>query len=174
MLSRINPSSLLSPADSKVQAIKAHYTTVCPLTASRILADFSPKQESTLLTANLCFRQFFSQSQASSQTWLHRGGTRHENKKNTKELLAGSLVASGADAMFDAVLSFSVLVSAIIFLTTGLSLEAYVGAVISGFIIKSGIDMKRRTYETMSAKRYLPTNGRSSSTASIWMPKAGK
>ena len=76
--------------------------------------------------------------------------------------------------MFDAVLSFSVLVSAIIFLTTGLSLEAYVGAVISGFIIKSGIDMKRRTYETMSAKRYLPTNGRSSSTASIWMPKAGK
>ena len=70
-----------------------------------------------------------------------------------KKVNSGSLVASGADAMFDAVLSFSVLVSAIIFLTTGLSLEAYVGAVISGFIIKSGIDMIRDTLDEILGKR---------------------
>lgn len=70
-----------------------------------------------------------------------------------KKVNSGSLVASGADAMFDAVLSFSVLVSSIIFLTTGLSLEAYVGAVISGFIIKSGIDMIRDTLDEILGKR---------------------
>ena len=52
---------------------------------------------------------------------------------------SGSLVASGSDATFDAILSASVLASAIIYLFTGLSLEAYVGAVISVIIIKSGI-----------------------------------
>ena len=66
---------------------------------------------------------------------------------------SGSLVASGADALFDAVLSFSVLVSAIIFILSGISLEAYVGAVISGFIIKSGVDMIRDTLDEILGKR---------------------
>ena len=51
---------------------------------------------------------------------------------------SGALIASGEDARFDAILSASVLASAVIFLLTGLSLEAWVGVVISGFIIKSG------------------------------------
>ncbi len=62
-------------------------------------------------------------------------------KAQGKKVNSGSLIASGSDAMFDAVLSASVLVSAILFLISGISLEAYVGAVISGFIIKSGIAM---------------------------------
>ncbi|SHK80462.1 cation diffusion facilitator family transporter [Selenomonas ruminantium] len=74
-------------------------------------------------------------------------------KTQGEKVNSGSLVASGADAMFDAVLSFSVLVSAIIFLTTSISLEAYVGAVISGFIIKSGIDMIRDTVDEIIGKR---------------------
>lgn len=74
-------------------------------------------------------------------------------KAQGEKVNSGSLVASGADAMFDAVLSFSVLVSAILFLTTGLSLEAYVGAIISGFIIKSGTDMIRETLDEILGKR---------------------
>lgn len=74
-------------------------------------------------------------------------------KAQGEKVNSGSLMASGADAMFDAVLSFSVLVSAIIFLTTSISLEAYVGAVISGFIIKSGIDMIRDTVDEIIGKR---------------------
>ena len=56
-----------------------------------------------------------------------------------KKAESASLIASGKDALFDAVLSSSVLVCAVIRLTTGLALEPYVGIVISGFIIKAGI-----------------------------------
>ena len=64
-----------------------------------------------------------------------------------------ALIDSGADATFDAILSFSVLASAIIFLTTGLSLEAYVGVVISLFIIKSGIEMIVETLNEILGQR---------------------
>lgn len=74
-------------------------------------------------------------------------------KAQGEKVNSGSLVASGADAMFDAVLSFSVLVSAIIFIATGISLEAYVDALISVFIIKSGIDMIRDTLDEILGKR---------------------
>ena len=79
-------------------------------------------------------------------------------KAQGEKVNSGSLVASGADAMFDAVLSFSVLVSAILFLTTGISLEAYVGAIISGFIIKSGIDMIRETLDEILGQGTSKTN----------------
>ena len=64
-----------------------------------------------------------------------------------------ALIDSGADATFDAILSFSVLVSAIIFMTTGLSLEAYVGVVISAFIIKSGVEMVIETLNEILGQR---------------------
>ncbi len=66
-------------------------------------------------------------------------------KAKGKQVNSGSLTASGSDAMFDAILSASVLVSAIIFLMSGLSLEAYVGVIIAGFIIKAGIEMMIET-----------------------------
>ena len=47
--------------------------------------------------------------------------------------------------MFDAVLSASVLGSAVIFMLSGISLEAFVGVAISAFIIKSGIEMMIET-----------------------------
>lgn len=56
-----------------------------------------------------------------------------------------SLVASGKDASLDAVLSFSTLVAALIYLLTHVSIEAYLGALISLVIIKSGIEMLRET-----------------------------
>ena len=59
-------------------------------------------------------------------------------KSQGERVNSGSLIASGSDALFDAILSLSVLASALIFIFTGLSLEAYVGVLISIFIIKAG------------------------------------
>jgi cation diffusion facilitator family transporter len=66
---------------------------------------------------------------------------------------SGSLIASGTDALFDAVLSASVLASALVFILWNVSLEAYVGAVISVFIIKSGIEMIRDAVDEILGKR---------------------
>lgn len=70
-----------------------------------------------------------------------------------KKVQSGSLVASGSDAGFDAVLSLSVLLSAILYLATGISLEAWVGIVIAGIIIKSGIGMMRETVSQILGER---------------------
>lgn len=74
-------------------------------------------------------------------------------KAQGEKVNSGSLVASGSDATFDAILSASVLASAIIYLFTGLSLEAYVGAVISVIIIKSGIEMMKETLDEILGVR---------------------
>ena len=66
-------------------------------------------------------------------------------KTKGEQVNSGSLIASGSDAMFDAILSASVLASAIIFMLSGFSLEAHVGLIISGFIIKAGIEMMIET-----------------------------
>lgn len=73
-----------------------------------------------------------------------------------KKADSASLVASGKDALFDAILSLSVLVCAVIRLTTGVSLEAYVGVVIAGFIIKAGIEMMLETVNDILGKRTDP------------------
>ena len=69
---------------------------------------------------------------------------------------SGALKASGADAMFDAILSFSVLATALLYLGTGISLEAWVGAIISVFILKSGIDMMKDTLSDILGERPDP------------------
>lgn len=74
-------------------------------------------------------------------------------KRQGERVNSGALVASGADALFDAILSLSVLASAIVFILTGISLEAYVGLVISGFIIKSGVGMLIETLDDILGKR---------------------
>ena len=74
-------------------------------------------------------------------------------KAQGKKANSAALEASGADASFDAVLSASVLLSAIIFLVFGVSLEAWVGVVISCFIIKSGIEMITETLDDILGKR---------------------
>jgi cation diffusion facilitator family transporter len=66
-------------------------------------------------------------------------------KAKGEQVNSGSLVASGSDALFDAILSGSVLVSAVIFIVSDISLEAYIGIVIAGFIIKAGIEMMMET-----------------------------
>ena len=74
-----------------------------------------------------------------------------KNKGN--EVNSGSLIASGSDASFDAILSASVLASAILYLATRISLEAIVGAVIAVIIIKSGIEMIGEAVSSMLGER---------------------
>ena len=74
-------------------------------------------------------------------------------KKQGKKVNSGALTASGSDALFDAILSSSVLASAIIFLIWNISLEAYVGVIISCFIIKAGIEMMVETLNDIIGKR---------------------
>lgn len=74
-------------------------------------------------------------------------------KRQGEKLNSAALIASGSDASFDALLSGSVLVSALIFLFTGISLEAYVGALLSVFIVKSGYEMMRATLDNILGKR---------------------
>ena len=69
---------------------------------------------------------------------------------------SGALIASGADATFDAILSLSVLLSAFIYIYTGISLEAYIGVLISLVIIKAGIEMIIDTLNDILGKRADP------------------
>ena len=60
--------------------------------------------------------------------------------KTGKSINSDSLVASGKDALFDSIISTSTLVAAIIYIATGISLEAYLGVIISIIILKAGIE----------------------------------
>ena len=71
-------------------------------------------------------------------------------KKVGKSLNSQALEASGTDALFDSILSFATLVSAIVVMTTGLAVfEGILGAVISVFILKSGIGILSETVSTI-------------------------
>ena len=70
-----------------------------------------------------------------------------------KKYESDALVASGKDARFDAVLSFSVLASAIIYKLTNISLESYVAIIISLFIIRAGIEMLKDTFDDILGHR---------------------
>ncbi|MBR6408277.1 MAG: cation transporter [Clostridia bacterium] len=52
-----------------------------------------------------------------------------------------SLVASGSDAIFDSVISLSTLVAAAISMIWGISVEGYLGVIISIVIIKAGVEI---------------------------------
>ena len=64
-----------------------------------------------------------------------------------------SLINSGKDATLDSVISASTLLAAGIFLLFHVSLEAWLGAIISLVIIKSGIEMLRETISQILGER---------------------
>lgn len=74
-------------------------------------------------------------------------------KRQGERVHSGALIASGSDASFDAILSASVLASALIFLLSGVSLEAYVGVVIACFILRAGIHMMTETLSAILGQR---------------------
>ena len=73
-----------------------------------------------------------------------------------KKVNSDSLINSGEDATLDSVISASTLVAAGIFLLFHVSLEAWLGAVISLVIIKSGIEMLRDTISRILGERNDP------------------
>ena len=70
-----------------------------------------------------------------------------------EKVRSDSLVNSGEDATLDSVISASTLVAAAIFLIFHVSLEAWLGAVISLVIIKSGVEMLRDTISRILGER---------------------
>lgn len=74
-------------------------------------------------------------------------------KRQGEKVDSGALIASGADSIFDSILSLSVFISAIIYMIWSISLEAYVGVLLSVFIIKAGIEMMMETINHIIGQR---------------------
>ena len=74
-------------------------------------------------------------------------------KDRGKKLNSSSLVNSGKDALLDSVISFSTLMVIFIFTFTKISVEAYLGFIISIIIIKSGFDMIREAISSILGER---------------------
>ena len=73
--------------------------------------------------------------------------------KSGKKLKSSSLKNSGYDAAWDYVISISTLIAAIIFITTKFSLEAYLGIIISLFIVRSGVKMLKESISSLLGER---------------------
>ena len=67
-----------------------------------------------------------------------------------------SLVNSGEDATLDSIISASTFVAAIIYMVSGVSLEAWLGAIISLVIIKAGFEMIRETISQLLGENTAP------------------
>lgn len=74
-------------------------------------------------------------------------------KNKGKEVNSDSLIASGADALNDGILSISVLISTVTYMVFNISIEAYVGILVSLFIIKAGIDLIKESVDNMLGTR---------------------
>ena len=77
-------------------------------------------------------------------------------KTKGEQVNSGALIASGSDASFDAILSASVLASALLYLWCHISLEAYMGVAISIVIIKAGVEMLKETLSDILGQRPAP------------------
>ncbi|MCR4707321.1 MAG: cation diffusion facilitator family transporter [Clostridiales bacterium] len=73
-----------------------------------------------------------------------------------KKVKSDSLINSGEDATLDSIISASTLVAAGIFLIFGISLEAWLGAVISLIIVKSGVGMLKDTISQILGEQNDP------------------
>ena len=74
-------------------------------------------------------------------------------QKVGKKVNSESLIDSGKDALMDSIISTSTLIAAIIFIGFRISLEAWLGIIISVVIIKAGIDMIRSTISQIIGER---------------------
>ena len=77
-------------------------------------------------------------------------------KKKGEQLKSDALIASGADALFDAVVTLSTLVSAAIMLIWHVSLDGILGALISLLIIKAGFEMLSSPINELLGARISP------------------
>ena len=77
-------------------------------------------------------------------------------RKSGKKVDSDSLKASATDALFDAIISFATLLSAIIYVTWGIATEAYLAIIISLMILHSGIRMLRSIFSVILGERVNP------------------
>lgn len=91
-------------------------------------------------------------------------------KRVGEDINSQALVASGSDAFFDAILSLSTLVAAIISIFFHISLEGILGVIISIVIIKASIDMLRETLDSMIGARIDPEMSRKIKTSILEIP----
>lgn len=77
-------------------------------------------------------------------------------KKKGRQLNSDALVASGSDALFDAIITTATLVSAGVMLIWGFSLDGILGALISALIIKAGIEMLASPVNELLGSRVSP------------------
>lgn len=74
-------------------------------------------------------------------------------QKTGERVNSDSLIASGVDAKYDALVSLATLVAALISLIFRLSLEAYLGAIISALLIKTAYEILRDTISKLLGSR---------------------
>ncbi len=91
-------------------------------------------------------------------------------KRVGEQVNSDSLINSGQDATLDSVISASTLVAAGIFLIFHVSLEAWLGAVISVVIIKSGLEMLKDTISKLLGEKNDPEVAKSIKQTVIGFP----
>ena len=74
-------------------------------------------------------------------------------KKQGKKAKSDLLISSGTDALFDAILSTAVLISAVILIFFKFNIEAYVSIIISLFILKAGLGIIKEAVDDMLGHR---------------------
>ena len=74
-------------------------------------------------------------------------------KKIGHKINSGSLIGSGSDAIFDAVVSFSTIIAAIISMVWHISLEGFLGIIIGIFIIRASVEMLKETLNNVIGTR---------------------
>ena len=74
-------------------------------------------------------------------------------KKIGEKVKSDSLIASGSDAKFDAIISLSTLLAGIIYLLFNISIESFLGTIISLIIIKSGYELLTGTVNELLGSR---------------------
>lgn len=77
-------------------------------------------------------------------------------KRQGQQLKSDALIASGSDALFDAVITLATLVSAGIMLLWNVSIDGILGALISLVIIKAGIEMLASPVNELLGSRISP------------------
>ena len=77
-------------------------------------------------------------------------------KHKGEQLKSDALVASGSDALFDAIITLATLISAGIMLLWNVSIDGYLGAAISLVIIKAGFEMLASPINELLGKKISP------------------
>lgn len=74
-------------------------------------------------------------------------------ERKGKQLESAALTASGHDAIDDSIETAATLIAAIIYVNTGVNIEAYVGLVLSVLILRTGIETLRETVSSILGER---------------------